>query len=144
MRYWSLILMLLVACGGATTTAPSGQSAGTAAGTASEATRPGEASTDVAGLKAKLEVGGAVLIDVRTADEYASGHIPGARSIPLDQLDAHLTELNTYKDQDLYLVCEKGGRSLAATQQLASAGFTRPINVVGGTSAWRQAGYPVE
>ena len=144
MRFRSLVLMLLVACGGPSAPAPSGQAGGTAAGTASEATRPGQASTDVADLKAKLEVGGAVLIDVRTADEYASGHIPGARSIPLDQLDAHLTELNTYKDQDLYLVCEKGGRSLAATQQLASAGFTRPINVEGGTSAWRRAGYPVE
>lgn len=141
MRVWSLALTLLAACGSSAPqpAATPGEQAGAAATPSA-----GEAHTDVTGLKAALDQGGVTLIDVRTAEEYAGGHIPGARSVPLDQLDAHLAELSAYKDQDLYLVCEKGGRSLAATQQLAKAGFTRPINVEGGTSAWRRAGYPVE
>lgn len=136
MRAPLLALLLLAACGSSAPEAPASSSATTAPAR--------EASTDVAGLKAKLDQGGVTLIDVRTPEEFAGGHVPGARSIPLDQLGARMDELKAYKDQDLYLICERGGRSLAATQQLASAGFSRPINVEGGTSAWRQAGYPVE
>lgn len=136
MRAPLLALLLLAACGSPAPEAPASSSATPAPAR--------EASTDVAGLKAKLDQGGVTLIDVRTPEEFAGGHVPGARSIPLDQLGARMDELKAYKDQDLYLICERGGRSLAATQQLASAGFSRPINVEGGTSAWRQAGYPVE
>lgn len=136
MRAPLLALLLLAACG---PTAPAPETGPDAA-----SVRPGEASTDVAGLKAKLDQGGVTLIDVRTPEEFADGHVPGARSIPIDQLGARLDELAAYRDQDIYLICEVGARSLGATQQLASAGFSRPINVRGGTSAWRRAGYPVE
>ena len=129
------LLAVLAGCGGSS---PSGEAP------APDAAPGPEAATDVAGLKAKMDQGAVTLIDVRTPEEYAGGHIPGARSIPLDQLPAHMDELAAYKDKDLYLVCERGGRSLAATQSLARAGFVHPINVEGGTSAWRQAGYPVE
>jgi rhodanese-related sulfurtransferase len=68
--------------------------------------------------------------------------VPGARNIPMDQLDARLAELGA-AGAELYVICEAGGRSATASASLASKGY-RPINVLGGTSAWRGAGYPVE
>lgn len=133
MRAGLLLVAALIGCGGS----------GPGAEAPSSATAD-RAETDVAGLKARMDQGAVTLVDVRTAEEYAGGHIPGARSIPLDQLSARMGELAALKDQELFLVCERGGRSLAATQQLSAAGFTHAINVEGGTSAWRQAGYPVE
>ena len=135
MRAGLLLLAALAGCGGA---GPGAEGPSTSTEAASGA------ATDVAGLKARMDQGGVTLVDVRTPEEYAGGHIPGARSIPLDQLSARMGELAALKDQELFLVCERGGRSLAATQELGAAGFTHAINVEGGTSAWRQAGYPVE
>lgn len=99
---------------------------------------------DAAGLKAAMDAGGVVVVDVRTPEEYASGHVPGARSLPLGELGDRLTELEPFKDQALHLVCASGGRSARAQRVLSDAGFVRPINVEGGTRAWIAAGLPVE
>ena len=99
---------------------------------------------DVAGLKAKLDAGPLTLIDVRTTEEYAGGHVPGAVNIPLDQLESRLSELESSKEQEIYLICASGKRSAAATALLSSSGFSQPVNVNGGTNGWRSAGYAVE
>lgn len=129
-----LLLSFLLACSTSAPTAPSGSPA------AAEA-RPG--AVDVAGLKAAVDQG-AVVIDVRTDDEYNSGHVPGARHIPLNELPGQLNQLAELKDKDVYLICAVGGRSSRATQLLAKEGFQHPINVEGGTNAWREAGYPLD
>lgn len=95
---------------------------------------------DVAGLHAAL-ASGARLIDVRTAEEFADGHVPGALNLPIDQLDARIGELST--DIDVYVICQSGRRSARAVATLAAAGL-RPVDVTGGTSAWLAAGYPAE
>jgi hydroxyacylglutathione hydrolase len=83
-----------------------------------------------------------VVLDVREPAEYAGGHVPGALSIPQADLALHLDELP--RDGDLLVVCEGGTRSLRAAKFLRQVGFSRVTNLVGGTSAWRKAGLPVE
>lgn len=83
---------------------------------------------------------GAVVVDVREPFEYAAGHVPGARLIPLAQLPRHATELRD--NRTIYVICASGNRSLAAVDLLTRAGV-RALSVTGGTSAWIAAGHPV-
>ncbi len=85
---------------------------------------------------------GARIVDVRTAEEFAGGHVPGAQNFPIDQLDPMSADAWS-KDEPIYLICEKGGRSKAAADKLAAAGYDAR-NVLGGTSEWRAKGLPVE
>lgn len=83
-----------------------------------------------------------IVVDVRRAIERNLGFIPQSRNIPLNELPQHIDELRPFTT--IYLVCQSGGRSSAAQTQLATAGFTNTVNVVGGTGAWIAAGLPVE
>ena len=84
-----------------------------------------------------------MLIDVRTAAEFAAGHVPGARSIPVDQLAGAVGTLGDYAKGEVWLICESGGRSARAAELLSSHGFAT-VDVSDGTSGWRAAGFPVE
>ncbi|EAO7496463.1 rhodanese-like domain-containing protein, partial [Salmonella enterica] len=75
-----------------------------------------------------------VIVDVREADEFASGHIPGAIAIPYGELTGRLAELN--QDEELYIVCRTGNRSDMACKLLAEKGFSKLINVLPGMSGW--------
>lgn len=87
-------------------------------------------------LQRRLERGERVqVIDVREPDEFARGHIPGARLIPLRQLPARLAELDP--DQEYVLVCRSGNRSGVACRLMRQRGFTRASNLTGGMLAWR-------
>lgn len=86
---------------------------------------------------------GALLIDVREADEYAQGHAPGSTLIPLGQLAQRLQEIARYKDKPVVLICHSGRRSAQALKLLEGAGFSAAANVEGGMIAWQQAGLPV-
>lgn len=81
-----------------------------------------------------------VLLDVREPDEWARGHAPGARHIPMGEVPGRLDELDA--DAELFVICHLGGRSQRVAQYLAGRGFT-PINVSGGMEAWAHAGRPV-
>ncbi|OLO28515.1 hypothetical protein BTR23_17405 [Alkalihalophilus pseudofirmus] len=74
------------------------------------------------------------VLDVRESAEYAFHHIPGAKSIPLGELENRLGELN--QEQTIYVVCRTGSRSDFAAQKLTEAGFKNVINVVPGMSEW--------
>jgi len=80
-------------------------------------------------------------IDVRTPEEYAEGHIQGARLIPLQELAERMAEVP--KNRRVYLYCRSGKRSAAAANILVKAGFTNIENIEGGINAWKGAGYPV-
>lgn len=84
---------------------------------------------------------GCQLVDVREADEFASGHAAGAINIPLSELMARYQELDF--DQPAYIICLSGGRSARACQFLEEVGVD-PVNVRGGTLAWRDANLPME
>jgi len=80
---------------------------------------------------------GAVVVDVRNDDEYATGHVSGAASLPLPEIEARMQELP--KDQTVYLLCQSGGRSGKAADLLSEAGYD-VRSVAGGTTAWVEAG----
>jgi adenylyltransferase/sulfurtransferase len=79
-------------------------------------------------------------INVCTPAEYAAEHIPGVRSVPLDQLQSHLREFADKKT--IYVHCRSGGRSRVAIQALSSVGIKAElVNVEGGIMAWADAGH---
>ena len=82
----------------------------------------------------------AVLLDVRENDEWAAGHAPGARHIPMSQLVERIAELPG--DDPLYVVCKVGGRSARVVQYLAGQGYPA-VNVDGGMQHWAALGRPV-
>lgn len=97
---------------------------------------------DVSEVARALPTGDAVLVDVREAHEWRAGRARGARHIPLKQLPDHLDQLP--RAAPIYLICATGNRSRTAAGYLQKAGFARPINVRGGTAAWRRAGLPID
>lgn len=99
--------------------------------------RPDFVEVDVAQARA-LEADGAVLIDVREADEWIAGHAEAARHIPLGSLDPGALP----RDVTFVLVCRSGARSGRATRALAAAGLPA-VNLRGGMLAWQVEGQPV-
>ena len=82
----------------------------------------------------------AVVVDVREPDEYAGGHVPGARNLPLRQVVARLAEL---PEGSIHVICQSGRRSAQAVEALQAHGLSA-VNVEGGTAAWVEADLPVE
>lgn len=90
----------------------------------------------------------ATVIDVRSPAEYQSGHIPGARLIPVDDLNTRdladlvdSAEINA--NNPLYITCHAGKRAEKAAQMLREAGLEHLALVEGGTEAWQKAGLPI-
>ena len=86
----------------------------------------------------------AVVIDVREHQEWAEGHVPGARHIPLGDLSKYLRELEKHKGHHVICLCRSGMRSARAAALLKKAGYDNVYNLKGGIGAWRGAGLPVE
>jgi rhodanese-related sulfurtransferase len=84
------------------------------------------------------------LIDVRTPAEFAGIHVPGARSMPLDQLDCGAALAGHNNDTPFYILCHSGARAKRAAEKFAAFGFNNCVVVEGGTQAWANAGLPVE
>lgn len=73
----------------------------------------------------------AILLDVRTYQEYQEGHIPGAINISNENIQAGTYELRGSKDQSIYVYCRSGNRSKQAAQVLINDGFTNVIECGG-------------
>lgn len=86
----------------------------------------------------------AVVIDVCEANEYAAGHVSGAKHIPLGQLANHLPAVVKNKEVPVIFVCQSGMRSSSAARIAKGLGYTRPLSLGGGLSSWRSASLPVE
>lgn len=99
-------------------------------------------SVGVAEAQRRIEQQGAFVVDVREPWEYEAGHVPGAVSIPQADLALRLSRIP--RDRDVLVVCASGRRSLRATQFLKGLGYERVMNIDGGTTAWREAGFPVD
>jgi len=123
----------LAACGGAPAAVP--------AAPAAQAQRlpPDIDVATAASLRGGSDV---VMLDVRTPEEYAQGHIPGVVSIPLNQVPSRLAEIP--KDKTVVVTCRTGNRSAQAAQLLRQRGYNNVHNMLGGIAAWEKAGYPVE
>ncbi|CAM3993251.1 rhodanese-like domain-containing protein [Mesobacillus thioparans] len=97
----------------------------------------GDSYTDVSVDKAKelIDSGEVQVLDVRTPDEFAAGHIPGAKLIPLQVIESMLSELD--KDEKYLVVCRSGNRSTEASGILADKGFKNIYNMTGGLNEWK-------
>lgn len=82
-----------------------------------------------------------VVIDVRQPNEYRSGHIAGAKLMPLNTLHSHMKGLP--QNREIICVCASGNRSASATQMLIKAGFSA-VNMKGGMLSWRRANLPIK
>jgi rhodanese-related sulfurtransferase len=82
---------------------------------------------------------GAVLLDVREADEWVAGQAPSAVHVPLTEVSAAAPR---FTDAEVMAVCRSGGRSAKAAEALAAEGV-KVRNVAGGMTAWLAAGLPV-
>lgn len=82
------------------------------------------------------------VIDVRTPEEWQSGHIPGAHHLELYHLTDSLKQLP--EDRPITLVCRSGNRASLAASYLRKHGFLSAMNMRGGMQAWKQAGLPVK
>ena len=88
-----------------------------------------------------MNQGSTLILDVRDGADFASGHLPRARHIPLQELTKRMDEIGKYKDKPV-LLTSKGGN--AALRSLKQAGFTTVYQLKGGLAAWQQASLPVE
>lgn len=86
----------------------------------------------------------AVVIDVCEANEFAAGHVGGARNIPLNQLEEKLTAAVKNKALPVILVCQSGARSNRAVAIAKKLGYEQAQSLAGGLSAWRTVNLPVE
>jgi rhodanese-related sulfurtransferase len=81
------------------------------------------------------------VLDVRTPQEYAEGHVPGAVNVPQEQLASRLAEVP--KDKDVVIYCRSGRRSALAADVLAANGYSRLSHLEGDMNAWVAKGRPV-
>jgi rhodanese-related sulfurtransferase len=86
---------------------------------------------------------GALVLDVRSAEEFASGHIVEARNIVLDKLADNLDAIKKYRDKAVIVCCESGARSSQATRLLKAQGYQNVYSLSGGLAAWRQDNLPL-
>ena len=126
---WALVLIAVVA--GTLLLAP-----GIMAGTRTGLT-PGDAVQLINREKA-------VVVDVSEADEYAAGHIVGARNIPVSELEQRLPGVVKNKTVPLILVCASGARAQRCLAKAKSLGYEKAVVLGGGLRAWKDANLPVE
>jgi rhodanese-related sulfurtransferase len=143
-KYYVLLLLvwsvLLVGCATPAPATPKATPQETAVTAAQPTPLPADVTPKmVEELRATGEI---VVIDVREADEYAVGRIPGSTWIPLGELAGRTDEVPT--DKPVVMVCRSGNRSAQAVQILQKAGFTNIHNMTGGMNAWTAAGYVPE
>jgi rhodanese-related sulfurtransferase len=82
-----------------------------------------------------------IIVDVRSSQEYASGHIAGAVSIPIT--NSKLLLVNLRPTNEILIYCQSGFRSASAKQLLNKKGYERVHDMLGGIAAWKNAGYPI-
>jgi rhodanese-related sulfurtransferase len=86
----------------------------------------------------------AIVVDVCGPDEFASGHVAGAKNVPLGELEAKLPGLVKNKATPVILVCASGMRSRRAVSIAKKLGYDNSHSLSGGMGAWRSASLPVE
>ena len=87
---------------------------------------------------------GLVILDVRSAEEFAAGHVPGAINVPHDALEGRLSSLPELQDRDVVVYCRSGRRAALALDVLKRHGYSRLLHLAGDMEAWTQAARPVE
>ena len=84
---------------------------------------------------------GALLLDVREPDEWATAHVDGAQHVPLGELVQHFDDFP--RGREIVVICRSGRRSAQAQDAMEAAGFAPVANLAGGMIAWEEEGLPV-
>jgi rhodanese-related sulfurtransferase len=132
-RFWlvtGLLALALAAC-----TAPDD---GLKRGTGPKSITAGDLAEQIQLSRAPL------ILDVRSREEYARGHIPGALNIPHDQLGDRLSEIGAAKTDEIVVLCRSGYRAGIAEKVLSEAGYSDVHDLDGHMNAWKSGGYPIE
>jgi rhodanese-related sulfurtransferase len=85
-----------------------------------------------------------LVLDVSDGTEFAAGHLPKARNIPVRELGGRLEEIGKFKDKPVLVTAKGPARAGAAARLLRRSGFNNVYQLKGGTAAWEQASLPVE
>ena len=83
-----------------------------------------------------------IWIDVRSAEEFATGRLPNSKNIPLKELESRIKEIEKSKANVVITVCASGVRSSSAVSILNKAGFEKTFSLDGGVAAWQSQGLP--
>ena len=86
----------------------------------------------------------AVVVDVREPEEFAAGHVTGAKNVPLNQLEQKLPAAVKNKSLPLLLVCATGARAQRAVATAKKLGYEQAQAVAGGLKSWKDANLPLE
>lgn len=86
----------------------------------------------------------AIVVDVSETEEFAAGHIAGAKNVPVNQLEQRLPEVVKNKTVPLILVCASGARAQRCLATAKSLGYDKAVVLGGGLRAWKEANLPVE
>ena len=86
---------------------------------------------------------GALLVDVRSREEFDGGHVLDARHLPQEEVAGAGESLKKYRDKPVIVCCESGMRSGAAARVLKAQGFAKVVNLRGGLAAWRTENLPL-
>jgi rhodanese-related sulfurtransferase len=84
-----------------------------------------------------------LILDVRDAAEYATGHIQGAKNIPMAELQGRIKEIEKFKDKPVLVHCQKGMRAKGACSILRAQQFSQLHNLQGGLDSWLEAKMPL-
>jgi rhodanese-related sulfurtransferase len=86
----------------------------------------------------------AIVVDVGEAEEFAAGHIAGARNVPVNELEQRLPQVARNKTVPLIIVCPTGARANRALAVAKTLGYEKAVVLGGGLRAWKEANLPVE
>jgi len=84
------------------------------------------------------------ILDVRTPEEFAAGHVPGAINIPYTELEKRYSEMELEGSDELVVYCQSGRRAAIAEAALSELGFTNVRDLEGHIAAWKEAERPLE
>jgi rhodanese-related sulfurtransferase len=84
-----------------------------------------------------------LLVDVRTPEEFAAGHVPGAINLPVDRITGDEPQLKDWKQKPVVIYCRSGRRSAVAAATLEKAGYAKLEHLSGDMQGWEAAGRPV-
>jgi rhodanese-related sulfurtransferase len=91
----------------------------------------------------RLQNQGALVLDIRSQDKYAAGHINGARQMASDQILKAAETLKKHKEKPVVVYDDTGSLGASAARQLAAQGFTKAFSLRGGLGAWRAENLPL-
>ena len=86
---------------------------------------------------------GALVLDIRKPEEFAAGHVNGAKQLDSDKILAAGDSFKRFKDKPVIVICDSGSLAAAAQRQLTNQGFTKAFTLRGGFAGWRAENLPV-